>query len=338
MKLRFILIVAVIFLLVPYEWAAAADLSSVRTGKHETFARVVFKFQNTVQFKSPTINGKGKFSLVFLDSATKLPRLTLYKTGKTQMVQSIEYVRQKSNLTAIVRLTFPYFILKSYALSAPYRIVVDAYWMTSPTENNEQKESLPRESVTEPSPLPDKKEIPNILQKTTEKTVSEPSMTPLTAKKPLLKESKTSQNASSDNKSNPLPDKKETPNILQKTTEKTASEPSMTPLTAKKPLLKESKTSQNASSDNKSNQMPEEKKTTPSPSKGNNNTQIYLLAILDVIAGCIVLLLFFTLFKKKQTINIGRLCDVLDNINTSDQRITEIDDQIQSAFKKYDQS
>ena len=287
MKLRLILIVAVIFLWVPYEWAAAADLNLVRTGKHENFARVVFEFQNAVQFENPEINGKGTFSLVFLNSTTKLPRLTLYKTGKTQLVNSIEYVRQKSNLTAIVRLTFPYFILKSYALSAPYRIVVDAYWMTAPTENNEQKESLPKESVAELSPLPNKKEMPN---------------------------------------------------ILQKTTEKTASEPSMTPLTAKKPLLKESKTSQNASSDNKSNQMPEEKKTTPSPSKGNNNTQIYLLAILDVIAGCIVLLLIFTLFKKKQTINIGRLCDVLDNINTSDQRITEIDDQIQSAFKKYDQS
>ena len=139
------LIVAACFLLVQYECASAADLSHVRTGKHENFARVVFEFQSAVQFKSPEIKGKGKFSLVFLDSATKLPRLTLYKTGKRQLVHSIEYVRQKSDLTAIVRLTFPYFILKSYAFSAPDRIVVDGYWMSSPTVNSEQMASLPKE-------------------------------------------------------------------------------------------------------------------------------------------------------------------------------------------------
>jgi hypothetical protein len=286
MKIRLVLIVAVCLLFVPQEWAVAADLTHARTGKHEKFARVVFEFQNAVKFKSPEINGKGNFSLIFLNSTTKLPRLTSYKTGKTQMVRSIEYVQQESNLKAIISLTFPYFILKSYALSAPDRIVVDAYWMTAPTEKNEPKESLPKESPTAPSPLPEKKEISNMLQKTTEKTAPEPPMTSLTAKKPL---------------GNP------------------------------------SKTSQNAISDNKSNQIPEEKKTEPPSSKENNPAQTYLLVVLDIIAGCIVLLLAFTLFKKKRTINVGRLYELLDFIKASDQRITDIDDQIQSAFKQYDQ-
>jgi hypothetical protein len=287
MKLRLTLILAVSFLLVRYDWAAAADLSHVRTGKHEKFARVVFEFQNAVQFKNPEITGKGKFSLVFLNGATKLPRLTLYKTGKTQLVHSIEYVRQESNLTAIVRLTFPYFILKSYALSAPDRIVVDAYWMSPPPDNSEQMGSLPKEPVTAPSPSPDKKEIKN---------------------------------------------------ILQKTPEKAAPEASVTPLTKEKSLLNESQTPQNVFSNKMSNQVSEEMKAHPPYSKGNSNAQTYLLAILDVIAGCIVVLLIFTLFKKKQTINIGHLCEILDFIKASDQSITAIDAQIQSAFKKYDQS
>jgi outer membrane biosynthesis protein TonB len=287
MKLRLLLIVAVSLLLVPNEWAAATDLSRVRTGKHENFARVVFEFQNAVQFKSPEIKGKGKFSLVFLNSTTKLPHLTVYKTGKTQVVQSIEYVRENSNLTAIVRLTFPYFILKSYALSAPDRIVVDAYWVTAPPENSEQKASLTKESISAPSSPPGKKEITKSLQKTAEKPVPESSITPQPVKKPLLNESKTSQTASS---------------------------------------IK------------KSNQMPEEKKITPAPaSKGNNMAQTYLLVILDVIAGCIVVLFIFTLFRKKQTINIGHLCEILDFIKTSDQRIAAINDQIKIAFEKYDQ-
>jgi hypothetical protein len=286
MKLRLILIVAVGFLLVGYECAVAADLSHVRIGKHENFARVVFEFQSAVQFKSPEIKSKGKFSLVFLDSTTKLPRLTLYKTGKTQLVHSIEYVRQKSNLTAVVRLAFPYFILKSYALSAPDRIVVDAYWMSAPTDNSGQKASLPQEPATGASVSSDKKQIQN---------------------------------------------------MPQNTTEKAASETVIPPEIVKKPLLTESQVTQNISTSKPSGQVPEQKKTPPPAARGNNVAQTYLLAVLDVIAGCIAVLLFFSLFNKKQPIDIGQLHEILDFIKASDQSIADIDAQIQNAFNKYDQ-
>lgn len=287
MKLRLILCVAAILLLARYECVMAADLSVVRTGKHENFTRVVFEFKNAVQFNNPEIKGKGKFSLVFLNSTTKLPRLTLYKTGKTQLVHSVEFVRQKSNLTAIVRLAFPYFILKSYALSSPDRIVVDAYWMSSPLEKSEQKASLPEEPVAKPLQAPDKKEIKTIVQKTSEKAAPEASIAPLSVNKPLVDESKTSQN------------------VFSKTT---------------------------------TNQVPDKKKiSSPSP-RGNNIIPIYLLVVLDVLAGCIVVLLILTLFKKKQVIDIGRLCEILDFIKASDQSITSIDTQIKRAFKQYDQS
>ncbi len=280
------LMVAAGFLLVRYEWALAANLSQVRTGKHENFARVVFEFQSAVQFDSPKITGKGKFSLVFLNSTTKLPRLTLYKTGKTQLVKSIECVRQKTNLTAIVRLTFPYFILKSYALSAPDRIVVDAYWMSPAIENSGQKAPSPGASATEPPASPAKE----------------------------LKEA------------------------LQNTPEKAAPPSAAAPLAVQKPGPDELQASQSALSGKTSNKLPEEKRTPPPASKENYIVQTYLLAALDVIAGCIVILLFFMLFNRKQRINIGHLCDILDDIKTSDQSIADIDAQIQSAFKKYDQS
>jgi hypothetical protein len=287
MKLRPILIIAAGILLLQYEWAAAANLSKVRTGKHENFARIVFQFQSAVQFKKPEIKGKGKFSLVFPNSTTSLPHLTVFKTGKTQLVRSVEYIRQESNLTAVVSLTFPYFILKSYALSAPDRVVVDAYWMSPPTENPEQKESLPKASVTESSASPDKEETNNMLQNAPEKPVPESAVKPLTVKKTALSEPQTSQNTVSNRTSN---------------------------------------------------QLPEKKKMSPSPSKGHTTAQTYLLAVLDVIAGCIVVLLILALFNKKPTINIGHLCEILDFIKTSDKRIADIDAEIQSAFKKYDQS
>ena len=158
MKLRIMLIVAVIFTLSQLGWAQAANLRDVRTGKHEKFTRVVFEFQNNVQFESPEIKGKGKLSVVFLDSSTTLPRLTLLKTGPIQRVQSIKFVRQKSNLIANVQLSFPYFILKSYSLSGPNRVVIDAYQVLSPPEKSEKKESLREKPSIRTTTAPEKKE------------------------------------------------------------------------------------------------------------------------------------------------------------------------------------
>lgn len=55
-------------------------LKFVRTGEHENFTRIVFEFQNIVQFKDPKIKDKGEFSIQFLDSSTSLDPLTVYWT------------------------------------------------------------------------------------------------------------------------------------------------------------------------------------------------------------------------------------------------------------------
>lgn len=166
-------IAVVIFAITQYGGAQAANLRYVRTGKHEHFMRVVFEFQNRVQFKSPEITGKGQFSVDFLDTSTNLPRQTLYKTGPLQLVQSIEFVPQNSNLTATVRLSFPYFILKAYPLPGPDRIVVDAYWMTSSSEKSEQKESLGEKPLLETTLTSETQELENPPQKALIKEASE---------------------------------------------------------------------------------------------------------------------------------------------------------------------
>lgn len=147
--LTFMRIAVVIFAITQFGNAEAAKLRYVRTGKHDNFMRIVFEFQNKIQFKNPEITDKGRFSVDFLDTSTSLPRRTLYKTGPLQLVQSVEFIPQNSNLTATVRLSFPYFILKSFSLSGPDRVVVDAYWMSSPSEKSGQKEPLPE--ITLPS-------------------------------------------------------------------------------------------------------------------------------------------------------------------------------------------
>ena len=198
-KIRLMLTVASVFMLSQLGWAQAANLRDVRTGKHEKFTRVVFEFQDSVLFEDPVIKGKGKFSLVFLDSSTSLPHLTLFKTGPIQLVHSIEFVKQKSNLAANVQLSFPYFILKAFSLSGPNRVVVDVYQVVSPNEKFEPKESLSEKPLTETSTAPEGKEL--------EKADSSQAVTPPDMGKSEMRETQPHENAVPNKTSNQITDK-----------------------------------------------------------------------------------------------------------------------------------
>ena len=117
-------------------------LKFARTEGHENFTRIVFEFQNAVRFKDPKIKEKGKFSVQFLDSSTNLDPLTVYWTDSLQKVQSIKFIKDDPNLTANVTLTFPNFRLKSFSLSDPDRVVVDAYSISAPSKDAVSKPSL----------------------------------------------------------------------------------------------------------------------------------------------------------------------------------------------------
>lgn len=287
MKLRLMLIAAVVFTLSQPVWAQAASLKDVRTGKHEKFTRIVFEFQDNVLFENPEIKGKGNFSVIFLDSSTTLPRLTLFKTGPIQLVQSIEFVQQKSNLIANVRLSFPYFILKSFPLSGPNRIVIDAYQVSSSPEKSESNESLLEKSLTETSTTPGEKELKNAPQIVLEK----------------------------EDGSQPI-----------------------TPSGVEKSELKETQPSEKVFSSKVANQMPEKHLGSPSSDSGSAMTQIYLLAVLNVLTTVIVVLMIFTLLKKKHAIDYGHLFEIMEFIKTSDESIETIDAQLKNAFKEYDES
>jgi len=287
MKLRILLIAAIVFTLFQPGWAQSANLKDVRTGKHDKFTRVVFEFQGNVLFENPEIKGKGNFSVLFLDSSTALPRLTLFKTGPIQLVRSIELTRQKSNLTANVRLSFPYFILKAFPLSGPDRIVIDAYPVASPPGTSEQNEVLREEPLVETSPPPEEKDLKNAPQKGLEKEDANPAITLPGAENSAVKESQP-------------PDK--------------------------------------VFSDTGSNQMPETRTAAPSSANGSAMTQIYLLAVLNVITSVIAVLMVFMLLKKRHAVDFGHLFEIMEFIKTSDEGIETIDAQLKNAFKEYDDS
>jgi len=134
-------------------------LTSMKTEEHENFTRVVFEFQNAVQFEDPKIKDKGKFSVQFLDSSTNLNPLTVYWTDSLQKVQSVRFINDKSNLTANVKFTFPYFMLKAFSLTNPNRVVVDAYSVSASSKNTVPKPSLDAGVFSQVSEKPEIEEV-----------------------------------------------------------------------------------------------------------------------------------------------------------------------------------
>ena len=142
MKSVLTMIAALFLFMFQFGEAQAANLKYVRTAKHRNFTRIVFEFENPAQFNEPVIHGEGKFSVAFPDSTTVLSQQIIYKTTRIQPVHSIELIQKGTLLTAGIKLTFPYFKLKTFSLPGPDRVVIDAYLMTPPPEEDVPEESL----------------------------------------------------------------------------------------------------------------------------------------------------------------------------------------------------
>jgi len=142
MKSVLTMIAALVLFIFQFGEAQAVNLKYVRTAKHHNFTRIVFEFEKPARFNDPVIDGEGKFSMVFPDSTTVLPPQILYKTTRIQLVHSIELIQKGTLLTAGIKLTFPYFKLKTFSLPGPDRVVIDAYLMTPPPVEDMLEESL----------------------------------------------------------------------------------------------------------------------------------------------------------------------------------------------------
>jgi len=133
MKTRMILIGLILFLWINGNLAGAATLYDTRAGDHNNFTRIVFEFENFVQFIQPVIKKDGKLSVVFPNTTTLLPDQIVYR--ETSKVDEIQLYQRDSHLAVNIALSVPNFEVKSYLLSNPERFVIDVYWMqTTPIE------------------------------------------------------------------------------------------------------------------------------------------------------------------------------------------------------------
>lgn len=297
MKSILTLILVVIFSWLPFEWAHASDLRYVRAGEHGAFSRVVFEFQAAIQSKEPIITGKGTFSVVFLEVTTPILSQTFHKI--TKRVHSVELIREESRLTANIKLSFPYFRLKTSILSNPDRIVIDAYPMSSPPKVSKPKESLHAESDSRMSTEPPVREqIASTKTTSTEMAGNHFKKDNLTIKKPLLNE-----------------------------TPERAEEISGDPV----PSL--SKEIHSASSQSVS-QVSEKQDKSLISFRLNYSVHTYLLVLLNILTFIIIVLLSFYLLKSRSMDDSEHLNEILESLKTTDESIATIETMIKRELKK----
>jgi hypothetical protein len=262
MKSWLSLIFAVLISWLPLGLAQAANLKYVRAGEHGSFTRVVFEFQGMVQSTEPDIIGIGKFSVIFSDMTTALPRKTLNKT--TKGIQSVELIQKESRLTATTTLSFPYFKLKTFSLSNPDRLVIDVYKMSSPPTTSHLEESLKVKPI-------------NIKPDTEE----------------------------------PLQAKADTKKNLQANPNKVV-------------LIEPADVSQ----------MIQTKKFSKNT---NYSVLIYIFALLNVLSLIIIALLSLNLLRRRSTTGSESLKRVLGSLETTDERIADINVLIKKELEKLHQ-
>jgi len=301
MKSALTLILVVTFSWLPFEWAHASNLKYVRAGEHGAFTRVVFEFQSTIQPNEPIITGKGTFSVTFLDVTTPILSQTFHKM--TKGIHSVELIREGSGLTASIKLSFPYFRLKTSILSNPARVVIDAYRMSSPPKISKQKESLHAQSNSRVLKEP----AARAKSANTKKTSNEAGdghfkIDSVSIKKPALNENPgRAENFFDD----------QVPSLSKEV--HSASTQWVSPLASKhdKSLIS---------------------------FNSNYSVHTYLLILLNVFTFIIIVLLSFYLLKRRSMNDSEHLNEILESLKTTDESIASIETVINRELKKIEHS
>ncbi len=312
MHIRKVLILAglAVLLLSQFSSARAAELRYIRIGEHKDFTRIVFEFRGSALFENPVITDKGKFSMVFSDTTTTLPRLIPGET--TKRIKTIEFINNEAHLIANIALSFPYFKIKSFSLSDPMRVVLDINRLDKPPEGIVRKEPLSRGSHSRP------------LVETQEKEQEISNAPALMQKKGIAAVASTGADRKPDDVTNKNPSGKVAPKTVQQTPQQVMP--------------------QVGGTSGKGVQEPTVQETAPValPEGGQpplfssfRNLQTYLLLALTVFSLIIIALLFFIVFGKKQKLNQTKSTLGMDW--ATQERMEELDTQIEDELKKIGQ-
>ena len=313
MHKRKILILAglAVLLLSQFGSAEAAELRYIRIGEHKGFTRIVFEFRGSALFENPVIAEKGKFSVIFSDATTTLPRQILGET--TKRVKAVGFTNKGTSLVADIVLSFPYFKIKSFPLSDPMRVVLDIKRLDKPPEGIVRKKPQSKGSSAQP------------LVETQEKGEAISNTPALMQKKDIAIVEPTKDAGNPDDATNKHPSGKAT----QKTAHQTPQQ-----VVLKEEVISGEEAQKPTAQETVPEILPEEGQ--PPFFSGFRNLQTSLLLALTLLSFTIVMLLLFVVFGKKQKVDQTKSTLGMDW--ATQERMAEIDTQIEDELKKIGQS
>ena len=277
----------------------AAQLNDVRVGVYDTFTRVVFEFNGPIQFQKPRLLEQGEFDVTFLNANSALTPAAL--KAKTKGLTNLTLTPQASHLVAKVKLPFTRLTLKTFALSGPERVVVDAYETKPPPASIKIKDMVVKESAQAGKPAPS--------------TVQPQANTSAAAKGDAAKPAPTAAPASNSNTAALKPSPKATAEKPPVTLSRTQPRPL--------PKLRQVKTAQ----------QPVKKRKAPFLTQQRKQ---YLITALIVIGCAVILLVGVLLLQRKRRPKGAKHQQTEDILQTTDDVLAAIDAKIKEKIQKYD--
>lgn len=110
------------------EFASAAKLQEIRTGKKSGFTRLVLQFEAPPRFQIKEQTAANQLDLVFFETTSGLLRAN---RNYSAPVETVAVQQNGPDLDVVVALSVPGYSLKTFVLTEPHRVVFDLYPITA---------------------------------------------------------------------------------------------------------------------------------------------------------------------------------------------------------------
>jgi stringent starvation protein B len=142
--------------------AGAAKLSAGRIGRHSSYSRIVFEFEEPAQYRIQEQKDIGRLAVVFFDSFGDVPQSLA--TENSRCIQAAVIAKQDEDLVADISLFSPRYRLKPFTLQNPFRMVLDIF-CSEETDSTplppESNKAAPVNASSVQPPLPAPSESPS---------------------------------------------------------------------------------------------------------------------------------------------------------------------------------
>ena len=162
--------VFVIFIWIPDLNAAA--LKDIRIGRYTAYTRIVFEFDEPIAVTDHIVQSSGRMTVVFPDAKPEFVRKIPFE--RSPRIEKLQFWLDHNGLSVVLFFNFLYYRYESFNMGNPFRIALDVYPLTKPSQISQQ---LKTEDVTQPAvgKVPEQVvQSESELQREPEKTIPQP--------------------------------------------------------------------------------------------------------------------------------------------------------------------